>query len=122
MEKENCSVCGKPSTKIMGTCLCLPTHGSWHIECDPHLQHTEDSWEESFYELTKTMDGQFRPELKLLIDIEKQLSYQEGVLRVQEMIRSKESEIIPDGWDDCLSWISATIDTLLKEGVENGKV
>ena len=117
MEKENCSVCGKPSTKIMGTCLCLPTHGSWHIECDPHLQHTEDSWEESFYELTKTMDGQFRPELKLLIAKEKQLSYQEGVRRVKQEI-TRESFV---ACSRCLELV-ATIDTLLKEGVENRKV
>jgi len=35
---ENCSVCGKPSVRVMGTCVCLPSHGSWHLECNPHTE------------------------------------------------------------------------------------
>src|SRR3990167_2971171 len=34
--EETCSVCDNPATETMGTCACLPSHGSWHLECDPH--------------------------------------------------------------------------------------
>ncbi len=37
-EKNWCSVCHEPAKKIMGTCVCIPSHGFWHIECDPHRE------------------------------------------------------------------------------------
>lgn len=31
----------------MGTCLCFPSHGSWHLGCDPHKPEVEN-WETEF--------------------------------------------------------------------------
>ena len=35
-EKLTCSVCGKEIEGMAGTCLCLPSHGSFHPACSPH--------------------------------------------------------------------------------------
>ena len=35
-EDDTCSVCHKPLGKVRGTCACYPSHGSWHLTCDPH--------------------------------------------------------------------------------------
>ena len=47
MKEHNqiCSVCKKPATETMGTCLCLPSHGEWHLGCDPHNRDDELSVE-----------------------------------------------------------------------------
>jgi hypothetical protein len=31
-----CSVCGDKIEDVAGTCLCHPSHGSYHLACDPH--------------------------------------------------------------------------------------
>lgn len=31
-----CSVCNLPIEGISGTCFCMPSHGEWHLTCDPH--------------------------------------------------------------------------------------
>lgn len=41
-EPLTCGVCNKPiKDRAVGTCLCLPSHGSWHLTCDPHLSPVE---------------------------------------------------------------------------------
>lgn len=39
----------------------------------------EKGWEEEFYKLTELMDGQYRPQLKLLISSLEQVAYDRGV-------------------------------------------
>lgn len=60
-----CPECrGKSGSPVLcQSCL----HNRDIIESIPKL-FIEKSWEDDFYKLTKTMDGQFRPKLKLLID------------------------------------------------------
>ena len=50
--------------------------GEKYHQSSPSLR--EGTWEEEFYELTKSMDGQFRPKLKLLIEKEISLSRSDG--------------------------------------------
>src|SRR3990167_10938171 len=38
---ENCFVCCKPLTKLVGSCLCFPPCGDYHIECSPHKKEQE---------------------------------------------------------------------------------
>ena len=35
-QTSTCSVCGKEIEGMAGTCLCLPSHGSFHPACSPH--------------------------------------------------------------------------------------
>lgn len=47
------------------------------------------SWEESFYELTKTMDGQDRPKLKLLIQSLLQAEREKGIAEGRREMREE---------------------------------
>ena len=39
---------------------------------------SNEEWEERFYEITKMMDGQYRPKLKLLLEQVRSEAYQKG--------------------------------------------
>lgn len=47
------------------------------------------NWEEEFYELTKSIDGQFRTKLKLLVEKIEIEAYREGAEKTLELLTKK---------------------------------
>jgi hypothetical protein len=36
MKINACSICKEPLDAVSGTCACFPSHGEYHLTCDPH--------------------------------------------------------------------------------------